>query len=71
MSRFIQAVFGVRVTVLYKSGAKMRGRFRAFDINLTANELTAVAWKRPLLSWSREPLWLNGPAVEAIWQGKA
>lgn len=71
VGRLVQAFFGVRVTVLYSNGAKLRMRARVFNINYKNGAITSAEWARPVFSWSREPIFLNVDKIDAIWQGRA
>lgn len=70
MYKLIQKLFGVRVTVIYKSGAKARARFRQFDMTGMGTSRAKVEWRRPVLSMSRQPIWLNVDEIVAVWQGR-
>ncbi len=67
----LQAFFGVRITVLYSNGAKMRMRACEFKATPKGFGLTRVEWQRPIFSGSREPLFMNVDKIDAIWQGRA
>jgi hypothetical protein len=69
MSKLLLAVFGTHITVIYANGVKVRMRMRKFDININDHRRHAE-WARPVLSWSKEPMWLNIDEVYAVFQGR-
>jgi hypothetical protein len=69
--RMFLRTFGVRVTILYKNGAKVTMRFARFDWKGTVSTgVDHVEWQVPFFRFSRQPLYVNVDEICAIWQGK-
>ena len=70
----LQTLFGVSAVVIYRNGVKCRFRARQFDIKWETVEgeqrIVKAEWRRPWLSWSRAPLFLNVDEIVAVWQGR-
>jgi hypothetical protein len=64
------ALFGIRIIVLYRNGAKMTMRFRRFDVEWKDNNVSKIPWQTLIFSWSRRPLWPNVDEICAVWQGR-